>query len=48
MKNYVIYRGELIAKNSDAYKLWEDNKWKELDKHLAALDRKAKELQEKY
>ena len=27
MKNAVIYKGEWISKNSDAYKLWESKDW---------------------
>lgn len=34
MKNYIIYKGGMIAKSSEAYALWEASKWKELDAHL--------------
>lgn len=37
MKDVVIYRGEAIAKGSDAFKLWEAKKWKELDAHLKTV-----------
>lgn len=43
MKNFVIHKGQAIAKNSEAYRLWEEKKWKELDKHLAEVHRKAVE-----
>ena len=40
----VIYRGEAIATNSKAYELWESKDWKGLDKHLAEVRTKEKEL----
>lgn len=48
MKNYVPYKGELIAKNSEAYGLWEAKAWKKLDAWLSMLDRNAKDLMERY
>lgn len=43
MTNYVIYRGGLIAKSSEAYKLWEAKDWAKLDKHLAKLKKEAQQ-----
>ena len=39
MKNYVPYKGGLIARNSTstAFQLWEAKKFKELDAHIAEL-----------
>lgn len=34
MKNYVQYKSGLIAKNSEAFLLWEAKKFKELDAHI--------------
>lgn len=48
MKNYVIYRGGLIAKSSHAFELWETRQWKALDKHLAALAKAEEELRNRY
>ena len=42
MKNAVIYKGEWISKNSDAYKLWESKDWKALDQHLASIKEAAR------
>lgn len=44
----IEYRGGLIARNSEAYKLWEAGDRKALDKHLATIARNAKELPERY
>lgn len=52
-----IYKGVILAKNSEAYMLWDvwqkakadRNKCQDkLDKHLKELDAKAKELLERY
>lgn len=32
---YVPYKGGLLARGSDAYRLHQEKKWAELDKHLA-------------
>lgn len=44
----IEYKGELISKNSEAYKLWEAKDFKKLDKHLKELDKKLIELQNRY
>lgn len=49
----VVYRGIILARNSDAYKLWEDMKkdpklQAKLDKHMKELDNKTKELYDRY
>ena len=43
VRDFVIYKGHALAKNSEAHRLWEDKKWAELDKHLAEVKRKAVE-----
>ena len=43
MKNFVIHKGQAIAKGSEAYRLWEEKKWSELDRHMAEVHRKAVE-----
>lgn len=43
LKDFVIHKGLALAKNSEAYRLWEEKKWKELDAHLAETHRKAVE-----
>ncbi len=48
MSSNITYKGELIAKNSEAFKLWESKDWKKLDKHLAQLDRDSKDLIKRY
>lgn len=48
MNNAVKYRDMWLAKNSDAYALWALKEFKKLDAHLKELDRKEKELQERY
>lgn len=37
----VNYKGHLLKKGSDAYELWANQKYKELDKHLARLHSEA-------
>lgn len=37
MKNAVWYKNGYIARNSEAYKLYEEKKMKELDAHLKNL-----------
>lgn len=53
----VVYKGVILAKNSEAYMLWDiwqkaksdRNKYQDkLDKHLKQLDLNAKELMERY
>lgn len=48
MNNAVWYRDGLLARNSEAYFLWEVKEFKKLDAHLKELDRKQKELIERY
>ena len=48
MNNAVWYRDGLLARNSEAYFLWEVKEFKKLDAHLKDLDRKQKELIERY
>ena len=33
----VMYKGVLLAKNSDAYKLWLEKEFKKLDEHMELL-----------
>lgn len=40
----VYYKGLWLAKNSDAYKLWESKDFQKLDKHLKELDNKEQEF----
>lgn len=53
----VVYKGVILAKNSEAYNLWDI--WQKaksdrnqcqtkLDKHLKELDTKAKDLMDRY
>lgn len=42
MNNVIIHQGQAISKNSDAYKLWEAKKWKELEAHMKAVHEAAK------
>jgi hypothetical protein len=53
----IVYKGIILAKNSDAYVLWDiwqkaesdRNQYQtKLDKHLKDLDLKAKELMDRY
>lgn len=44
----IQYKGILLAKNSDSYKLWLDKEFKKLDKHLDKLKKEAKERGEYY
>lgn len=48
MKNYVEYKGGLIARNSEAFALLEVGNRKALDAHLATTAKAAKELPERY
>jgi hypothetical protein len=41
----VFYRGSWLDPNSQAWKLHEEKKFKELDAHMAKLDKKAKALE---
>lgn len=44
----VKYKGVTLAKNSDAYKMWEDKDFQKLDKHLKELDKNEKALLDRY
>lgn len=44
----IPYRGGYLAKGSHAYELWEKKNFKALDAHLKELDRKEKDLLERY
>lgn len=44
----VEYNGGLIARNSEAYRLWEAGDRKALNKHLANIAKEAKALPERY
>lgn len=44
----VTYKNTLLAKNSEAYKLWEDVEFAKLDKHLKQLDKNQQELLKRY
>ena len=44
----VPYKGVFLAKNSYGYELWERKDFKALDAHLKELDRKEKDLMERY
>lgn len=48
MNNAVFYRNTWLAKTSDAYALYALKEFKKLDAHLKELERKEKELQERY
>lgn len=38
MKGSVVYKGERLARNSEAYTLWEAKEFKKLDAHLARVN----------
>lgn len=42
------YKGLVIARNSDAYKIWEQKDFKKLDQHLKTLDQKQQDEIERY
>jgi hypothetical protein len=42
------YKGIWLAKNSEAYSIWEKKDFAKLDKHLKDLDTKEKELVRRY
>ena len=44
----VKYKDVWLAKNSDAYAMWEKKDFKQLDQHLKALDQKEKDLLKRY
>lgn len=46
--NMVEYKGVLLAKNSEAYAMWEKKDFKRLDQHMKELDQKAKDLLTRY
>lgn len=48
MKNAVMYRGMLLAKNSEAYALWVLKEFKKLDAHLKEVEQRSKDLMNRY
>ena len=44
----VEYKGVLLARNSDAYALWEKKEFKKLDQHMKEVEQKAKDLLTRY
>ena len=44
----VMYKGVLLAKNSDAYKLWLEKEFKKLDEHMERLNKEAKKRGDYY
>lgn len=44
----VVYKGNLISKNSDAYKMFVDKDFKKLDEHLERLKKEAKKRGDYY
>ena len=53
----VVYKGSVLARNSEAYALWEtwqtaksdrNKHQKKLDDHMKELDKKADDLMERY
>jgi hypothetical protein len=48
MKNAVLYKDIWLARNSEAYHMWDTKDFGKLDKHLKELDTKGKELMNKY
>ena len=44
----VTYKGVLLARGSYALELYEKKLFKELDAHMKELDRKEKDLMERY
>lgn len=43
----VKYKDHVLARNSQAYQMWLDKDFKQLDKHLKELELKNKQLEEK-
>lgn len=44
----VVYKGDLISKNSDAHKMFVDKDFKKLDEHLERLKKEAKKRGDYY
>ena len=44
----IEYKGQLISKNSDAYKMWIEKNFKKLDAHLDRLKKEAKKRGDYY
>lgn len=44
----VKYKGKLISKNSDAYKMFVDKEFKKLDEHMERLEKEAKKRGDYY
>ncbi len=44
----VEYKGVLLAKNSEAYELWEKKGFKKLDQHMKEVEQRAKDLLTRY
>lgn len=44
----VEYKGVLLARNSEAYELWEKKDFKKLEQHMKELDQRHKDLLERY
>lgn len=44
-RDAVNYKGNWIAKGSDAYLMWEKKEFQKLDQHLAALDKAKRKLE---
>ena len=44
----VEYKGKLISKNSDAYKMWIEKDFKRFDAHLERLKKEAKKRRHWY
>lgn len=42
MKNYILYKGVLLAKNSESFRLLEDKEFDKLKKHQKRLNEEAK------
>lgn len=52
MNNFVKYKTHVLAKNSEAYTLWQaaqkSGDYKALDRHLKLVDQQYKQLLERY
>lgn len=48
LMNMVTYKGMLLAKNSDAYKMFVGKEFKKLDEHLERLKKEAKKRGDYY
>ena len=44
----VMYKGQLISRNSGAYKMFIDKEFKKLDEHMERLQREAKKRGDYY